>query len=241
MGSDLPVRDRAYRYIQRKIGAGELAAGTSISEVALARELGSSRTPVREAIRQLVAEGLLEHTPNRGAVVVQLSRQDIVDLYELREALEVYAIGKVARGTMSPADIERVRRLMNEVVTLREEIGATRQTELSEEQMRRFVSADLGFHTLLMRAAGNVRLQKVVNETRLLIRVFSLRRRGHTAEELDRIHRSHSDVLEAVIHHDPQHAAAYLAGHIQTSMNERLEEWDRHARENSLRESLAAL
>jgi DNA-binding GntR family transcriptional regulator len=83
------VRAKAYLHIQRKIAAGELPTGSALSELALAKGLGSSLTPIREAIGQLVAEGFLEQTPNRGAVVVQLTRQDIVELYELREALEV--------------------------------------------------------------------------------------------------------------------------------------------------------
>src|SRR5580658_1370278 len=91
------MRDQAYLYIQRKILAGDLQAGKAVSELTIAKELGSSRTPIREALGQLVAEGLLEQIPNRGAVVVQFGRQDIIDLFELREALEAYAVEKVAR------------------------------------------------------------------------------------------------------------------------------------------------
>jgi len=68
---DQSIRERAYIYIQRKIASGELRPGRSVSELALSKELGSSRTPIREAIGQLVAEGLLEQVHNRGAVVVQ--------------------------------------------------------------------------------------------------------------------------------------------------------------------------
>ena len=236
--SDQPMRDRAYLYIQRKIARGDLPAGTSISELALAKELGSSRTPIREAVRQLVAEGLLEHTPNRGAVVVQLARQDITDLYELREALEVYAVGKVARNGIRIADVTRLRGLAGEIESLRKELQRDGKNELSDEQMHRFVGSDLSFHTLLMRAAANVRIQKVVNETRLLIRVFAIHRRGHTIDELERIHRSHSDVLDAVIANDAPRAMACLSEHIQQSMRERLDEYDHWEREASLRESL---
>ena len=238
VATDQPMRDRAYVYIQRKIARGDLAAGTSISELALAKELGSSRTPIREAVRQLVAEGLLEHTPNRGAVVVQLARQDIIDLYELREALEVYAVGKVARIGIRPTDVQRLRGLANEINQLRGELIAGGASELNDEQMHRFVGSDLGFHTLLMRAAANVRIQKVVNETRLLIRVFSIHRRGHTLEELDRIHQSHGEVLDAVESHQPERAMACLANHIQGSQRERLDDYDHWEREASLRNSL---
>ena len=94
------MRDQAYAYIQKKILSGDLPAGGAVSELNIAKELGSSRTPIREALGQLVAEGLLEQIPNRGAVVVQFGRQDIVDLFELREALEAFAVEKVARGRL---------------------------------------------------------------------------------------------------------------------------------------------
>ena len=79
------MRERAYFLIQQKIVSGELMAGAAISEVSLAKELNSSRTPIREAIGQLVSEGVLEQIPNRGTIVTQFDRQDILELYELRK------------------------------------------------------------------------------------------------------------------------------------------------------------
>jgi len=78
----------AYHHIQRKISTRELRAGEPVSDVTISRELGISRTPAREAIRQLVSEGLLESVPGRGVVVITLDRNDIRELFEMREALE---------------------------------------------------------------------------------------------------------------------------------------------------------
>src|ERR1700733_14697298 len=103
------LRERAYLHIQRKIAVGELPAGSRVSELLLARELGISRTPIREALGQLVAEGLLDQTPSQGAEVVRLTRQDIIELYELREALEVHAVGKAAQHPPSRADLDRIQ------------------------------------------------------------------------------------------------------------------------------------
>ena len=94
-GTDLSIRERAYLHIQQLLLSGKLEAGSSVSEQLLARDLGSSRTPIREAMNQLAAEGLLEQSPNGGMIVAQLGREDIIELYELREALEVYAVGKM--------------------------------------------------------------------------------------------------------------------------------------------------
>jgi DNA-binding GntR family transcriptional regulator len=235
---DQSIRERAYAHIQRKIASGELPPGSSVSELALSKELGSSRTPIREAIGQLVAEGLLEQVRNRGAVVVQLARQDIIDLYELREALEIYAVGKVAREPANRADLERLNGLTNEIIVLRDELERSGGAELNAQQMPRFVTCDLGFHTLLIRMASNARITKVLAETRLLIRIFAIHRQGHSAAQLERIHRYHSSVLKAVARRDPEAAMKSLSDHIKTSQKERLEEFDHWEREASLRESL---
>jgi len=229
------MRSKAYLYIQRRIAAGDLPAGSTLSELALAKELGSSRTPVREAIGQLVAEGFLEQTPNRGAVVIQLNRQDIVELYELREALEVYAVGKAAREPLRASELQRLEELADEILALKKELEESRADALNAKQMHRFVVCDLGFHTLLMRMAGNSRILKVVNETRLLIRIFAIRRNGHRAIELEQIHRQHRDILQAVADRQPDRAMALLSDHIQISRRERLEVFDNWDRENSLR------
>lgn len=231
-------RQKAYLGIQRKIVSGELESGHTISELSIARELGVSRTPVREALRQLAAEGLLEQNPNRKPSVVKLTRQDVIELYELREALEVYAVGKAARQAGTPADFARLQTLADAIGTLKKELQRSGKPELHPEQMQRFVGCDLGFHTLLIRMAANTRILKIVNETRLLIRIFGIRRRGHGERLLDKIHRQHCEVLRAVANHQPERAMRHIAEHIQTSLQERLEEYDHWEIETSLGEGL---
>ncbi|MGH9613600.1 MAG: GntR family transcriptional regulator, partial [Bryobacteraceae bacterium] len=182
--------------------------------------------------------GLLEQIPNRGAVVVQLTRHDIVDLYELREALEVYAAGKAARLPATPGDLDRLKSLADGILVLKKEMVKAGQAELNPEQMHRFVIGDLGFHTLLVRVAANGRILKVVNETRLLIRIFAIQRRGHNAADLERIYQQHCDVLRAVSERNPERAMRILAEHIQNSQRERLAELDHWERESSLRSSV---
>jgi DNA-binding GntR family transcriptional regulator len=239
-GKGLSIRQQAYLHIQRKIASGELSAGGAISELDLAREMGSSRTPIREAIGQLTAEGFLEQSPSGGALVVQLTREDIVDLYELREALETYAIGKVARLGIRPADQERLQTMVDEILVLRREIEGGQQTELNAEQMNRFISCDFGFHAMLIGMAQNARIHKVVNETRLLMRIFSIHRQGHDAAALTRIHKQHQDLLNAVAKRDADRAVKIVAEHVQHSQQERLEEFDLWKREASIRQSIPA-
>lgn len=232
------IREKAYVLIQQKIARGDLPPGAAVSEIALAKELGSSRTPIREALGQLVAEGLLEQTPNRGAVVVQLRRQDIVDLYELREALEVYAISKVAQRANSDTELTRLKALVSEIAELQSELEQAKQPELNEKQMQRFIGCDLGFHSLLVRMAANARILKLVNDTRLLIRIFAMHRSGHNAAMLANIRVQHSEMIRAVSERNPQAAMQILSTHIQRSLQERLEDFDRWEHEAAMRDTL---
>lgn len=236
--SDRSIRERAYLLIQQKIARGELPPGSAVSEVSLAHELGSSRTPVREALGQLVAEGLLEQTPNRGTVVIQLNRQDIIDLYELREALEVYAVGKAAGQPNTSQDLQRLQTFAEEIVLLKNELRKSGKPALDAKQMQRFIACDLGFHALLVRLAANARILKIVNETRLLIRIFSMHRQGHDVAALTKIHKQHRDIVEAVAGKNSADAMAFMSYHIRESQQERLAEYDEWEHEASMRESL---
>lgn len=233
-GQNHSFRAKAYILLQKKIATGELPAGSLVSELALSKELGSSRTPVREAVSQLLAEGLLETSPGGGIVVTRLTRQGIIDLFELREALEVFAVGRATRGSVLPSDRQRLESLIAETPVLIRELKETGSSELNAEQMRRFTIADLSFHALLIRMAANVRILKVVNDTRLMIRVFGIERSGHKRKELERIHKSHREILHAVVEQDTAQAQALVAAHIQASASERLEGFDQWEREVSL-------
>src|ERR1700733_690318 len=120
--SEISVRERAYRHIKGMISDGTLEAGSPVSELVLAKQLGSSRTPIREAMNQLDAEGLLEQGPNGGMSVAQLKREDIIELYELREALEVYSVGRVAKLSLRPADHDRLQFMVNQLLVLKKEL-----------------------------------------------------------------------------------------------------------------------
>jgi DNA-binding GntR family transcriptional regulator len=180
----------------------------------------------------------LEQKPNSRTVVATLTRQDIVDLYEVREALEVYAVGKVARQVVRKADLDRLQSLTDSIWPLKDELEQSGKAELDGDQMRRLITYDLGFHTLLMRLAANARMMKIVNDTRLLIRIFAMRRKGHGAALLEDIHRRHSDIIRAIAGQDPHAGMRAIAEHIQVSLHERLEDFDHWEIETALRQSL---
>lgn len=167
-------------------------------------------------------------------MVTRLTRQGIVDLYELREALEVFAVGRATHGPMLQGDRERLESLIAETPALIKELKSSGKEELNAEQMRRFSVSDLGFHALLIRMAANARILKVVNDTRLMIRIFGIRRSGHKKSELERIYKSHREIFQAVLDRDGGRAQTLLSEHIQSSARERLDEFDHWEREASL-------
>jgi DNA-binding GntR family transcriptional regulator len=237
-GDHRSARERAYLYIQQKIAGRELPAGVVVSEVALAGELGLSRTPVHEAIRQLLGEGLLEEDSNGGIVVVRLSQQDFVELYELRSVLETHAVSKIAGNPPAGKDLERLRALAGEIRTLRNQLVQSGKKLLSAAEMRRFEMADIRFHSLLMSMAENTAALKVYNKVRYLIRVFAARHAGHDAETLARIHQEHMAMIQALADRDVERAVRAVSRHIQTSRQERLKEYSYWEREALLRNEI---
>ena len=204
----------AYHHIQRKISTRELRAGEPVSDVTISKELGISRTPAREAIRQLVSEGLLESVPGRGVVVITLDRDDIRELFEMREALEGLAARTVAARSPSAGEIRDLRSIASALTALIKELAASRKPVLDEKQMERFEVADLAFHTYIMKLAGNQRSLKTLAGIRLLIRIFAARRGGHNIAKLKQINRDHLDLISALQAADPQAAADCVHRHI---------------------------
>lgn len=215
----------ARQHILTGIARGSFPAGTALSEVALATDLGISRTPVREALGQLIAEGMLQRT-GRGAIVAEPTRHDIIELYDLREALEVHAIGKVAAQGLSPRMLEPLEALVEEMQTIATELKKSGKAALEDDSLKQFVTCDLRFHTLLLQAAGNQRMLKILDSTSLLLRVFALPREHHTLSLVSEVQRFHRRILDAVAKGRRAEAMELLGEHIRLSLEERLADFD---------------
>jgi DNA-binding GntR family transcriptional regulator len=221
------LRERAYAFIQRKIMAGDLPTGAPLSEIALSKEIGISRTPVREAIGQLLTEGFLEQVHGRGTLVRRPNRADLVELYELREALEVYAVGKAAQHGVSPDAAEALQRSCARLQALTNELAESGRQKLDSNQMERLLGIDLHFHNLLLRATANHRIVKVTRDTRMLIQILSMLHETHDFPQLTAIHGFHQGIVQAVLGGDEPAAVRLMTDHIRLSKQERLDEFDR--------------
>lgn len=233
-GGSKSARDRIYAYMHQQLSSGALPAGHVISELQLSRTLGTSRSPIREAIGQLVSEGLLEQAPNRSAVVVNLSREDIIDLFEVREALEIYAVRKVAGRGLHPTNHAQLKECLDAVQGMIQHMKATGQRAMTDEQMAEFTRVDHRLHALLVISTQNARMQKIVGDTRVLVRIFAMRHRGHDVTMLEKIQKQHVAIVHAVAKGKPEEAARLLSEHIKSSLQERLEEFDLWKRERAV-------
>jgi DNA-binding GntR family transcriptional regulator len=220
-----PLREQAYKHIHGKLLAGELPAGHVLSEHSLAREIGISRTPVREAIQRLEQEGVLEQIPRYGTIVRRPERRDLEELYQLREALEPYAVAQ-ATGRLGTEDLVTLGKLCDEIGIIAAALKKAPQTALTVAQMRRLLSADLGFHMVLIRASGNRRLMKIIADSRMLTRIFGTPRQEHDLTVIEQTYRFHTEILEAVKLGSGERARQLMTEHIRASLREALEHYD---------------
>jgi DNA-binding GntR family transcriptional regulator len=188
--------------LREDILAGRLQPGTELSEVALAREFGTSRGPLREALGRLASEGLVTITPRRGAVVTQLTRREFIDAYQVREALETLAV-RLAVPRLSEAEIAHLR----EMCELMERAARAGEVQVFFETNNRF-------HEALVRASGNRKLHEL---HRLLLGQMvpylprSLELRGNLRQSVD----EHRAILAAIEARESERAADLVAAHIE--------------------------
>ena len=199
------AKDRALHHVKEQILSGAFPGGELISEGEVAEALAMSRTPVREAFLRLEAEGLLRLYPQRGALVVPVSAEEVRAVLEARLVLETFALGKVV-GQGSEAR-ERV------LAGLDEELA--RQHDAARLQDRAgFVHADRAFHTWLLTAAGNPILATLYSS----LRDRQLRMVSESAERdpgrAEAILAEHARIAEATRAGDLDGARAAVRDHL---------------------------
>ena len=230
---------KAYDHIQQGIITGRLKAGVVLSEAALAKKLGISRTPIGEAIRQLASEGLVQQVPRYGTIVRPLERQDLVELYEMREALESYAAAKAA-ARISDHALAQLQQLCDVLARIGRELEEAGAGELDGPLLKRFLAADMAFHMLVIEAAGNRRILKTVKESRTVSRIFRMRRGRHDLDVVHQAHAFHSRILDALRNRDAETARRHMLDHIEASKQQSLDHFDRDSSAADLSASLPA-
>lgn len=225
------LRQKAYLGIRSRLLSGELAAGTQLSEPNLAKELEMSRTPVREAIRQMEIEGLLEYAPRFGAMVRIPERRELEEMYAVREALESYAAAEAA-SSVGPKQIEQLDSILEEMRRLEQGFIQSGQPTMKGAALREFVALDVDFHQAIVRAAGNRYMAKLLDDTRLLIRVFTFTFWEYDRQALRTANDFHQRLFRALKDHDPKAAQQVTVESMQVARTNALKAWDeRHSQD----------
>jgi DNA-binding GntR family transcriptional regulator len=199
--------DTAYEAIRAGILAGDHAQGDRLREEELADVIGVSRTPIREALRRLQADGLVELGTNRGAQVVSYTEADLQEIFDLRALIEPYAHG-LAADTVDAATLDRLRELAD---------GMEEQQHGSGDRSRgRIAELNREFHTTIVQASGSDRVMALLQQ---VVQVPIVHRTFHryTPEALARSFEHHRELIDALVAGDGTWAAAVMRSHVHAA------------------------
>lgn len=202
-----PGARTAYDAIRRSIVEGHYAPGERLVEQRLAETHGLSRTPVREALKALEADGLVRIEPHRGAVVRPMSVDDVRDIYELRAELEGYA----ARRAAARIDAEGLDEIASAIDDFGVAAGEAARGDV--DGVRAVNAANRRIHDAIVHAAAHERLAQLLHRTVDVPLVFEAFRR-FSPEELQRSNQFHRLIHAALARGDGQRAEAMMREHI---------------------------
>lgn len=187
------LREKILETIRDAILKGSLKPGERVSEPELAERFGISRTPIREAFRQLESEGYLEVVPRKGAVVASLSERDVVEFYAIKSILEGHA-ARIAAERMSDRDVERLEAINTKLMQI-----------AAAGDIKSFFRVHDEFHELFIKVSGNDKLVELINQLVLKfnrLRLASLAQPGRMEISVQ----EHRKIIEAFRNHDGERA-----------------------------------
>jgi DNA-binding GntR family transcriptional regulator len=198
------LNQQAYDEIRRRILDGEFLPSSPISEYQLAAELNISRTPVREALKRLAEEGLVWTIPNKGTFIAELSANDIMEIYQVREGLEGMA-ALIAAERMSEKDIQ----LLEKEIKLLNELKFT-------ERVDEIFQCDVRLHKLIIESTQNIRLGKILatldDQMHRVRIIFS-----HSADWSQAVIQDHTTLVEKIKARDGKGAEKAMVQHLRSS------------------------
>jgi DNA-binding GntR family transcriptional regulator len=197
------VAERVADEIKDEIREGRLAPGTRLTEAQIGKQFGASRGPIREALRRLDSEGILTFEKNRGVSVRKLTRDDFVNLLEVREALEAVAARLLATNPRSERTVSELAKLFNKMQT------AVKRGDVEQYNLSLYVM----FHSQLVESSNNPVL--IEHWHRLHLDVFRSQFRPLVDLHLVQIaHREHADLVAALQARDAKKAEQAVRQHI---------------------------
>ena len=192
-------------HLQNGIFVGRFAPGQRLIERDLIEEFGLSRGPVREAFHRLSADGLVDLIPHRGAIVRRLLRQEVQDLFQIRESLEGLAAGLAAKNINQGQN----RKLFTKV---------WKQACLSKKTMQwnLFMENNQLFHKTIVEISNNNQLYELVEKLRLVVVMFQVGKSMHF-DQMIKSNEDHKEIAEAILDGDEIKAQRAMSNHVRNS------------------------
>lgn len=209
------VSEELIKMIKKQILAGELNPGDRIVETKLARQLGLSQSPIREALRQLQGEGIIKIVPNKGPSVVALEMKDIFEVYSIRSMLEGLAM-RMAVHNATDEEIDELERFYESM-----------KTKLHDDSVAYLLEDSLQIHETIIRLSNHSRLHKMYQSITFQVALVNrmLGVRSSKQQEVE----EHGELIAALKKRDPDEAEHIMRKHIYRSYCHFVE---RHERKN---------
>ncbi len=206
MNEYLPLRDVVFNTLRQAILRGELKPGERLMEIQLANKLGVSRTPIREAIRKLELEGLVLMIPRKGAEVADITEKSLIDVLEVRRALEELAVQLTC---------DRITE--EELIELRQAAENFKKT-LKSKDITEIAEADVKFHDVIYIATKNQKLIQLLNnlhEQMYRYRIEYLK----DSEVYPKLIGEHEEIIGRITNREKKEASRIVCQHIDNQVN----------------------
>lgn len=209
------IRDSAYDILRQKVVSKEFAPGERLDLASIERQLGVSRTPLKEALARLEMEGLVHIAPRSGTFVTDPGAQEILESFEVRRALEVYAVGLAAQ-LASPTDLETLEGMVAE-------LSALVETPDRQAIYPHYLELDHELHSHIVALAGNGRLKQAHDKENLHAQMARIRYR-RSERELAVAQAEHLRILSALRSRDAGSAREEMDAHLKRAARSLLED-----------------
>lgn len=203
------IREMVYETLKEAIFQGELKNGDRLVEQELAERLGVSRTPIREALRKLEMEGLIEHLPRKGVVVRGITPADVNEIYTIREALETAAISSIIQNITA----EEKHKLFRLVTRMKELVD--------EDDTGELLRVSQQFNDLLLRSSKMPRLIKLINTYQEYLAKFREVTMANKPRQFSAL-QEHEEILRAVDEQNESRAKELVRQHLEKARQEYL-------------------
>lgn len=223
--SQVPLSTLAYDHIQQKLLAHELQSGQKVSEHRLAAELGISRTPVREAIQRLKNDGVFVQVSSSGTFVAEPNRRQLVEMYEIRMAVEAMVVAKAIRA-IRPREVTQLQKLTDEMLRLARAMRDSGAERMDLAMQKDFLATDSASHQLIAQVADNELAYKIVTDVHLRQCAFGLSSHCRDLRHVAWTWLYHARITSAIRRRDAASAQQHLERHIRCSMRDALRVFD---------------